>query len=34
MIDQKDVLKHLFEDWKGNYEQIDDVCVIGYRFEG
>lgn len=34
MIDQKDVLKHLFEDWKGDYEQIDDVCVIGYRFEG
>jgi serine phosphatase RsbU (regulator of sigma subunit) len=21
-----------FEDWKGDYEQMDDICVIGIRF--
>lgn len=34
MSDQKDFLRDAFEDWKGNFEQIDDVCIIGYRFEG
>ena len=27
-------LKHItkvFEDWKGDVEQIDDVCVIGVK---
>jgi serine phosphatase RsbU (regulator of sigma subunit) len=30
--DQKDRLDREFLDWKGNLEQIDDVCVIGIRF--
>lgn len=31
MVDQKDNLRELFEDWKGNHEQVDDVLVIGVR---
>lgn len=34
MDDQRETLKKAFDEWKGDYEQIDDVCVIGYRFEG
>jgi serine phosphatase RsbU (regulator of sigma subunit) len=29
---QKYYLKEAFENWKGNLEQIDDVCVMGIRF--
>lgn len=28
---QKEVLENYFEEWKGNLEQLDDVCVIGVR---
>ncbi|MCB0380318.1 MAG: SpoIIE family protein phosphatase, partial [Flavobacteriales bacterium] len=28
---QKQLIDMQFEDWKGNLEQIDDVCVIGVR---
>ena len=28
---QKTDLDNTFEKWKGNMEQIDDVCVIGIR---
>ena len=28
---QKELLQQNFETWKGNLEQIDDVCVIGVR---
>tara|TARA_B100000508_G_scaffold141093_1_gene146508 strand:+ start:7176 stop:8780 length:1605 start_codon:yes stop_codon:yes gene_type:complete len=31
MKEQKSALKDAFEEWKGNNEQVDDVCVIGYR---
>ncbi|MCX6311281.1 MAG: tetratricopeptide repeat protein [Bacteroidetes bacterium] len=31
MSEQKNVLDKTFEDWKGNLEQLDDVCVIGIR---
>ena len=31
MSEQKDYLDQFFEDWKGDLEQIDDVCVIGLR---
>jgi ligand-binding sensor domain-containing protein/serine phosphatase RsbU (regulator of sigma subunit) len=31
--DQKKVLEDAFEDWKGDLEQIDDVCVIGVRVQ-
>ncbi len=31
MADQKAFIDDAFEDWKGDKEQIDDVCVIGIR---
>lgn len=26
---QKDLLGKVFENWKGNYEQVDDVLILG-----
>lgn len=31
MSRQKDILERTFEDWKGDLDQVDDVCVIGVR---
>jgi len=31
MDEQKKILDKAFEDWRGNLEQVDDVCVIGIR---
>jgi serine phosphatase RsbU (regulator of sigma subunit) len=31
MNEQKDILFTAFENWKGNLEQVDDVCIIGVR---
>jgi serine phosphatase RsbU (regulator of sigma subunit) len=31
MDEQKKIIDESFETWKGNLEQIDDVCVIGVR---
>ena len=31
MNEQKELLKSTFNDWKGNLEQVDDVCLIGIR---
>lgn len=31
MSEQKEYLDHFFENWKGDTEQVDDVCVIGVR---
>lgn len=28
---QREILFKSFEDWKSDYEQIDDVCIIGIR---
>lgn len=28
---QKERLFNLIEDWKGNLEQVDDICVVGFR---
>jgi hypothetical protein len=29
MDEQKVILDRMFEAWRGDLEQIDDVCVIG-----
>ena len=29
--DQKDALLSNFSQWKGELEQVDDVCVIGVK---
>ena len=34
METQKQLLETEFNDWKGDLEQIDDVCVIGVRVNG
>lgn len=31
LVEQKKEIKKTFESWKGNYEQIDDVLVIGVK---
>jgi serine phosphatase RsbU (regulator of sigma subunit) len=31
MDKQEELLNHAFESWRGDTEQIDDVCVIGVR---
>ncbi|MBI2259473.1 MAG: tetratricopeptide repeat protein [Flavobacteriia bacterium] len=31
MAEQKIIIEKSFEDWKGDLEQVDDVCVIGVR---
>ena len=31
LFEQKEKLNEIFENWKGNLQQIDDVCVIGIR---
>ncbi|NQV53997.1 MAG: SpoIIE family protein phosphatase [Flavobacteriales bacterium] len=31
MEEQKQIIDHRFEAWKGDLEQVDDVCVIGVR---
>jgi tetratricopeptide (TPR) repeat protein len=32
MEEQKKMINEEFDNWKGDLEQIDDVCVIGVRF--
>ncbi len=31
MEEQAGLLDKAFEDWRGNLDQVDDVCVIGVR---
>ncbi len=31
MKDQNDTLQLQFDNWKGNIEQVDDVCIMGVR---
>jgi ligand-binding sensor domain-containing protein/serine phosphatase RsbU (regulator of sigma subunit) len=31
MKEQKRILDEVFENWKGNLEQVDDVCIIGIK---
>ncbi len=28
---QKITLENVFNEWKGKLEQVDDVCIIGFR---
>lgn len=30
--EQSAILENEFENWRGNLEQVDDVCIIGIRF--
>ncbi|MFO0358517.1 MAG: SpoIIE family protein phosphatase [Sphingobacteriaceae bacterium] len=32
LSEQRDLLHRTFEHWKGDHEQVDDVCVIGIGF--
>jgi tetratricopeptide (TPR) repeat protein/serine phosphatase RsbU (regulator of sigma subunit)/DNA-binding CsgD family transcriptional regulator len=34
MAEQKLILEQEFDNWKGDLEQIDDVCVIGVKING
>jgi serine phosphatase RsbU (regulator of sigma subunit) len=31
LLEQKEILEERFKDWRGDIEQVDDVCVIGIR---
>jgi serine phosphatase RsbU (regulator of sigma subunit) len=31
LVKQSEILTQAFENWKGNLEQVDDVCVIGIK---
>ena len=31
MKEQREILKETFDEWRGNLDQIDDVCVFGVR---
>ena len=31
MQKQKEILEQTFNEWKGDLEQVDDVCVIGIK---
>ncbi|MGZ3932336.1 MAG: tetratricopeptide repeat protein [Bacteroidia bacterium] len=31
LSDQKEILVDAFEDWMGDLEQVDDVCIIGFK---
>ena len=28
---QKEKLENFFEEWRGELEQVDDVCVVGIK---
>jgi len=31
MDEQKQILDKTFSEWKGNHEQVDDVCIVGVK---
>jgi serine phosphatase RsbU (regulator of sigma subunit) len=31
MEEQKEIIKNTFENWKGRFDQVDDVCIVGVR---
>jgi serine phosphatase RsbU (regulator of sigma subunit) len=32
LSDQKCSLDSTFENWRGDLEQVDDICIVGLRF--
>jgi serine phosphatase RsbU (regulator of sigma subunit) len=32
MVEQRSILNSTIEAWRGDYEQVDDILVIGRRF--
>lgn len=32
MTEQKSIIDQTFETWRGNLEQIDDICIIGVKY--
>lgn len=34
MSEQMKHIDKIFEEWKGNLDQVDDICIIGVRFMG
>ncbi|MFT4602937.1 MAG: hypothetical protein ACI857_003124, partial [Arenicella sp.] len=32
MIVQQEMLLKEFQNWKLNLEQVDDICIIGFKF--
>ena len=33
MKEQKEILDTSFQNWKGDNEQLDDVCMIGFKYK-
>ena len=33
MTDQQSFLNNALNQWKGQYEQVDDICVMGIKFK-
>lgn len=31
VVGQKEIIENVFNEWKGNLEQIDDVCIVGVK---
>lgn len=31
MQEQSDIINQMFKNWKGELEQVDDICVIGIK---
>lgn len=31
MEDQKIIIDQKFKDWRGSFEQVDGLCIIGLR---
>jgi hypothetical protein len=31
MADQKEIISNFFFDWKGDYEQVDDILLMGIK---
>lgn len=33
IAEQRELLKNHFSDWKGNFDQVDDICVMGIEIK-